>query len=96
MMGVRLREEALLNSHRSRQCEIAPQKKGGMIEHPPPKDQWMPFITGGDWSVGLNSTTSLDQVLLYDLGAELRRDLSELLTMLVKQLEKGAVGQSTG
>jgi hypothetical protein len=67
-----------------------------MIERPPPKDQWMPFITGGDWSVGLNSTTSLDQVLLYDLGAELRRDLSELLTMLVKQLEKGAVGQSTG
>ena len=65
-----------------------------MIERQPPKDQWMPFITGGDWSVGLNSTTSLDQVLLYDLGAELRRDLSELLTMLVKQLEKGTVGDS--
>ena len=61
-----------------------------MIERQPPKDQSMPFITGGDWSVGLNSTTSLDQVLLYDLGHGLRREyqslveepLSERLTML--------------
>jgi hypothetical protein len=57
-----------------------------------------PFITGGDWSVGLNSTTSLDQVaLLYAVGHRLRREyqnlvkapLSERLTMLVDQLETG-------
>jgi hypothetical protein len=76
-----------------------------MNDCPPLKDQSMPFITGGDWSVGLNSTTSLDQVvLLYALGRGLRREyqnlvkepLSERLTMLVKQLETGTRARSDG
>ena len=70
-----------------------------MDECPAPEDQILPFITGGDWSVGLNSTTSLDQlVLLHALGRRLRREyqnlieapISERLTMLVEQLEKGS------
>jgi hypothetical protein len=65
----------------------------------------MPFMTGGDWSVGLNSTTSLDQVdLLYALGRRLRREyqnvvkepLSERLAMLVEQLDNGARARSDG
>ena len=27
----------------------------------PPNDEPVPFITGGDWSVGINSPTSLSQ-----------------------------------
>ncbi len=27
----------------------------------PPNDESVPFITGGDWSVGINSPTSLSQ-----------------------------------
>ena len=51
-----------------------------MNDCPPLKDQSMPFITGGDWSVGLNSTTSLDQVvLLYALGRGLGREYQNLV-----------------
>jgi hypothetical protein len=87
-----------LSSQPSRQRAIASQMEDGMDECPPPEHTLTPFITGGDWSVGLNSTTSLDQVaLLYAVGHRLRREyqnlvkapLSERLTMLVDQLETG-------
>ena len=57
----------------------------------------MPFITGGDWSVGLNSPTSLAQAeLLGILGRQLRESyepvvrepLPDRLEALVEQLER--------
>jgi hypothetical protein len=56
----------------------------------------MPFITGGDWSVGYNSPTSLGQAeLLSALGHRLRESyepvvhepLPDRLGALVRQLE---------
>ena len=40
----------------------------------PPQEKPMPFITGGDWSVGLNTRTSLQQ--------------AEILTVLGRGLQK--------
>jgi hypothetical protein len=40
----------------------------------PPQEKPMPFITGGDWSVGLNTGTSLQQ--------------AEILTVLGRGLQK--------
>jgi hypothetical protein len=40
----------------------------------PPQETPMPFITGGDWSVGFNSSTSLQQ--------------TEILTVLGRGLQK--------
>jgi hypothetical protein len=40
----------------------------------PPQEKPMPFITAGDWSVGLNTGTSLQQ--------------AEILTMLGRGLQK--------
>jgi hypothetical protein len=40
----------------------------------PPQEQPMPFITGGDWSVGINTGTSLQQ--------------AEILTVLGRGLQK--------
>ncbi len=62
-----------------------------------------PFMTGSDWSVGLNSATSLDQlVLLNVLGSGLRREyqallhepLPEHLTVLVERLDAQEDGQA--
>ncbi len=66
---------------------------------PPPRedDEPMPFITGGDWSVGINSPTSLSQAeLLKVLGCGLQKlydgvleeGTPEHLASLVEQLEK--------
>ena len=74
-----------------------------MDKCPPLKDQSMPLITGSDWSVGLNSTTSLDQVvLLHALRRLPRREyqdlveapLSERLTMLVEQLDASSAARA--
>ena len=63
----------------------------------PPRGESGPFITGGDWSVGFNSPTSLAQAeLLGILGRRLREDyepvvhepLPESLGTLVEQLER--------
>ncbi len=68
-----------------------------MTQRRPPKGDAMPFLTGGDWSVGLNSPTSLGQAeLLSILGKRLRENyeplvqepLPDRLGALVKQLEK--------
>ena len=40
----------------------------------PPQEKPMPFITGGDWSVGINTGTSLQQ--------------AEILTVLGRGLQK--------
>jgi hypothetical protein len=63
----------------------------------PPKGEPVPFITGGDWSVGFNSPTSLAQAeLLAVLGRRLRESyepvvqepLPDRLGSLVEQLEQ--------
>ena len=62
----------------------------------PPKGDAMTFMTGSDWSIGLNSPTSLGQAqLLSVLGRQLRETyepvvnepLPERLGILVEQLE---------
>ena len=59
----------------------------------------MPFLTGSDWSVGLNSPTSLGQAqLLTILGSQLREKydavvkepLPERLGALLERLEHTA------
>ena len=63
----------------------------------PPKGDAMPFITGGDWSVGFNSPTSLAQAeLLTLLGQRLRESyepvvqepLPDQIGALVHELER--------
>ena len=63
----------------------------------PPKDDGMTFMTASDWSVGLNSPTSLGQAqLLGILGRQLRdsyeavvqEPLPDRLGELVEQLER--------
>ncbi len=63
----------------------------------PPDDEPMPFIMGGDWSVGLNSPTSLSQAeILAVLGRGLQKlyeplveeGTPEHLASLVEQLER--------
>jgi hypothetical protein len=47
--------------------------RAGMKKGRPPRDDAMTFLTGGDWSVGLNSPTSLGQAeILSLLGRKLR------------------------
>ncbi len=64
---------------------------------PPEGEEPTPFITGGDWSVGINSPTSLSQAeLLTVLGRGLQKlydgvleeGTPEHLASLVAQLEK--------
>ncbi len=44
-----------------------------MSKKVPPQEKLMPFITGGDWSVGLNTGTSLQQAeILTVLGRGLQ------------------------
>jgi hypothetical protein len=67
-----------------------------MPKKAPPENERMPFITGGDWSVGLNSPTSLSQAeILAVLGRGLQKlyepvveeGTPEHLASLVEQLE---------
>lgn len=69
----------------------------GMNEKRPPEGEAMAFLTGSDWSVGLNSPTSLGQAqLLSLLGRGLRESyesmvrepLPDRLGALVEQLER--------
>ncbi len=47
--------------------------EAGMSKKVPPQEKLMPFITGGDWSVGLNTGTSLQQAeILTVLGRGLQ------------------------
>ena len=57
----------------------------------------MPFITGGDWSVGMNSRTSLQQAELLSLFGQglqklyvdvVQEGVPDHLASLVEQLEK--------
>ena len=48
----------------------------------PPQEKPMPFITGGDWSVGLKTGTSLQQAELLGL---LGRGLQRLYTDVVEE-----------
>ncbi len=51
-----------------------------MPNEPPPRGDTMPFMTGGDWSVGLNSRTSIGQArLLQLLGRRLRADYQQVV-----------------
>ncbi len=68
-----------------------------MPKKPPPEDDPTPFITGGDWSVGINSPSSLSQVeLLTVLGRGLQKlyepvvaqGTPQHLADLIEQLEK--------
>ncbi len=68
-----------------------------MPKKAPPEDEPTPLITGGDWSVGLNSPISLSQAeILTVLGWELQRlyepmvedGTPEHLASLVEQLER--------
>lgn len=68
-----------------------------MSKKAPPEDEPMPFMTGGDWSVGINSPTSLSQAeLLTVLGRGLQRlygnvieeGTPEHLADLIERLEK--------
>lgn len=67
-----------------------------MTRKRPPKGDPMPFLTASDWSVGLNSPTSLGQAqLLTLLGSQLREryeavvrePLPERIGALLEQLE---------
>jgi hypothetical protein len=69
----------------------------GMTAKRPPEGDFMPFMTGGDWSVGFNSPTSLAQAeLLSILGRHLRESyepmaqepLPDRIGALVDQLER--------
>ena len=68
-----------------------------MPKKPPPEDGPTPFTTGGDWSVGINSPSSLSQAeLLTVLGRGLQKlyeplveeGTPEHLTDLIEQLDK--------
>ena len=63
----------------------------------PPQEQPMPFITGGDWSVGINTGTSLQQAeILTVLGRGLQKlyddvveeGVPEHLAQYVKKLDR--------
>jgi len=55
-------------------------REAGMPKKVPPKEQPMPFITGGDWSVGISSRTSLKQAeILTILGRRLRSLYDDVL-----------------
>jgi hypothetical protein len=49
-------------------------REAGMPKKVPPQEKPMPFVTGGDWSVGMNTGTSLQQ--------------AEILTVLGRGLQK--------
>ncbi len=77
----------------------------GMKDRCPPEGAAMPFLTGSDWSVGLNSPTSLGQAqLLSLLGRELRESyeplvrepLPDRIGALVEQLDRRGEDQRTG
>jgi hypothetical protein len=68
-----------------------------MPEKVPPKEKAVPFITGGDWSVGFNTPTSLQQAeILTLLGRGLQKlyndaveeGVPEHLARLVEQLDQ--------
>jgi hypothetical protein len=68
-----------------------------MLKKTSPDDEPMPFIMGGDWSVGLNSPTSLSQAeILTVLGRGLQKlyepvveeGTPEHLASLVEQLAR--------
>lgn len=68
-----------------------------MPKKAPPDDEPTPFVTGGDWSMGINSPTSLTQAeVLTVLGRGLQRlydpvleeGTPEHLASLVEQLER--------
>lgn len=68
-----------------------------MSDKLPPKERRMPFITGGDWSVGMNSRTSLQQAELLGLlgqglqklyGDVVQEGVPDHLASLIEQLEK--------
>jgi hypothetical protein len=57
-------------------------QQAGMPEEVPPKERPMPFMTGGDWSVGINSPSSLRQV---EVLAVLGRGLQKLYDEVVEE-----------
>jgi hypothetical protein len=51
-----------------------------MSKKVPPQEKPMPFITGGDWSVGFNTSTSLQQAeMLTVLGRGLQSLYGDVL-----------------
>ena len=54
----------------------------GRATNAPYKGDRMPFMTGGDWSVGLNARTSLDQA---DMLRLLGRRLQDTYKALVEE-----------
>jgi Anti-sigma factor NepR len=79
-------------------------EKAGMTRKRPPESDAMPFLTGSDWSMSLNSPTSLGQAqILSALGQQLREryepvvkePLPDRLGALVAQLERVAEESET-